>query len=105
MKAFLNLACHGHKHCGLTMCEGIDNRIADLRRVSGSKEFIIDFLDKHCNLFDQRASDLNKINNIVNMLAREGVIVGQVEKTIYDFFAMHRKCGFYLYVDPISEEV
>jgi hypothetical protein len=103
MKAFLNLSCHGHKMCGLTMCPGVSNRIADLRRI-GEKEFIVDYLDTHCKIFDQRATDANKINNIVNYLAREGVVIAQVEKTVMDFFAMHRKCGFYMWIDPIQDE-
>lgn len=105
MKAFLNLGCHGHKMCGITMCPGVNNRIADLRRIKADQDHIIDYLDKHCRIFDQRASDLNKINNIVNYLAREGIIIKQAEETIYDFFAMHRKCGFYLYVDPMDDEL
>lgn len=105
MKAFLNLGCHGRKFCGITLCPGTNNRIADLRRIRSSQEHIIDYLDQHCKLFDQRSSDLNKINNIVNLLAREGVILKQVEETIYDLFEMHRKCGFYLYIDPLDDEL
>ena len=106
MKAFINLGCHGHKLCGVTMCPGVNNRIADLRRLKADQQdYVIDYLDQHCSLFDQRASDLNKINNIINFLAREGVIIKQVEETVYDFFAMHRKCGFFMYIDPMDEEV
>lgn len=104
MKAFLNLACHGHKICGMTMCPGISNRVADLRRVGPEKEFVIDYLNNHGKIFDQRATELNKINNMLGLLAREGIIVGPIEKTIHDFYAMHRKCGFYLYIDPINTD-
>jgi len=102
MKASVNLACHGHKLCGITMCPGVCNRIADLRKVNADKEFVIDYLNNHCKIFDRRAAELNKINNIVNLLAREGLIIPQVEETIYDFFAMHKKCGFYMYIDPLD---
>jgi hypothetical protein len=105
MKAFINLGCHGRKVCGLTMCPGTNNRIADLRRLKADQDHVVDYLDQHCHLFDRMAVDLNKINNIVNLLAREGIIIKQIEQTLYDFFAMHRKCGFYMYVDPMDEEV
>jgi hypothetical protein len=87
------------------MCPGTNNRVADLRRLKSDQDHVIDYLDQHCKLFDQRAGDLNKISNIVNLLGREGVIIKPVEETIYDFIAMHRKCGFYMYVDPMDEEV
>jgi len=87
------------------MCPGTNNRIADLRRIRSGHDHIIDYLDQHCKLFDQRSADLNKINNIVNMLAREGIILKQVEDTIYDLFAMHRKCGLYLYIDPLDDNL
>jgi hypothetical protein len=88
------------------MCTGTNNRVADLRRIKADRqEYVLDYLEHHCKLFDQRASDLNKISNILNFLARESVIIKQIEETIYDFFAMHKKCGFYLYIDPMDEEV
>ena len=87
------------------MCSGTNNRLADLRRIKAGQDHIIDYLDQHCKLFDERTSDLNKINNIVNLLVREGIIIKQVEETIYDLFAMHRKCGFYLYVDPLDDNL
>ena len=87
------------------MCPGTNNRIADLRRLRTDQNHVIEYLDKHCKLFDQRAADLNKISNIIGLLAREGIILKQVEETVYDLFAMHRKCGFYLYIDPMDKEL
>lgn len=87
------------------MCPGVNNRIADLRRIKADQDYVVEYLDKHCRLFDQRALELNKINNVVNYLSREGIVIKQTEETIYDFFAMHRKCGLYLYIDPMDEEL
>lgn len=89
------------------MCVGTNNRIADLRRLRRTAEGdkIIDYLEKHYKLFEAHATDLNKIGNIVNLLEREGIIIPQRVKVIYDYIAMHKKCGLYLYVDPLDPEL
>ena len=105
MKAFLNLGCNGLKKTGLTLCPGTNNRIADLRRIKSGSEHIIEYLDKHCKIFDEHAYTLNKINSIVGMLAKEGIILPPTEKTIHDLFAMHKACGLFLYIDPLDDDI
>lgn len=105
MKAYINLACHGRKLTGLTMCAGTNSRIADLHRVRQDQEHIFEYLDKHCQLFDQRAVDINKIGNIVNFLAKEGIIIRQVEESIYEYITAHKKCGMYMFVDPLDDDI
>ena len=107
MKAFVNLGCNGRKQHGLTMCVGTNNRIADLRRLKRTPEGdkIIEYFEKHYKLFDSHTSDLNKVGNVINLLEGEGIIIPQHVKTIYDYIAMHKKCGLYLYIDPLDPEL
>lgn len=105
MKAFVNIGCNGRMQKGLIMCPGTLNKVADLRRVTVEQEHIIDYLEKHYKLFDAHAVDLNKIGNIINLLAREGIIISQKEEALYDYLAMHKKCGLYLYIDPLDPEL
>lgn len=87
------------------MCAGTHNRVADLRRLKSDQGYVIDYLEKHCELFDQPATSLNKIGNIISYLAKEGIIIKPTEEALYDLFAMHKRCGFYMYVDPLDEEI
>lgn len=101
MKAVIVLGCHGRKSYGITMCDGTSNPIVDLRKVADSNESIYEYLDNHCKLFDRIATDINKIGNIVAFLVKEGVIQKHHESVIYDYIAMHKKCGLFMYVEPI----
>ena len=105
MKAFVNIGCNGRMQKGIVMCPGTTNRVADLRRVATDQEHVIDYLEKHYKLFDAHSVDLNTIGNIMNLLGREGIIIKQKEEALYDYLAMHKKCGVYLYIDPLDPTV
>lgn len=103
MKACLVLGCHGRKLYTLTMCEGTSNIILDLRKVSEENEVVYTYLDNHCKLFDRIATDQNKINNVINFLAGQGLIPKHKVDALYDYIAMHRRCGLYMYIEPIPD--
>lgn len=105
MKAFINVGCNGQMLKGITLCGGTENQIADLRRLSVGKEATLEYLEKHIKLFDAPAVDVNKITGVVGHLAGEGIIIPQKEKAIYKYITLHRACGLYMYVDPISPTV
>jgi len=105
MKAFINIGCNGRMSKGITICGGTENRVADLRRLTGDMDHVIEYLEKHAKLFDSIAVDLNKINSIISFLTREGVIISQKEQALSEYMTWHKKCGLYMYVDPISPEV
>ncbi len=87
------------------MCSSTHNQVADLRRVASDKDYVIDYLEKHYKLFDAHAVDLNKIGNVINFLGKEGIILPQKETALYDYIGLHKKCGLYLYVDPLDPEI
>ena len=102
MKARLVLGCHGRMQFGFTMCAGTINEIYNLSNLPEGKEAIYEYLDGHCKLFDKVTQDVNKINSIIQYLARQGVLPPHVEQNIYDYIAMHKKCGFYMYIEPLE---
>lgn len=103
MNVVLVLGCHGRKLFKLTMCEGTSNAIVDFRSVSHDKEHIYDYLDSHCKLFDRIATDINKIGNVISHLNKNGVIPNHELETLWDYISMHKKCGLYMYIEPIPE--
>lgn len=103
MKATLVLGCHGRKLYGLSMCEGTSNVILDLRKIPDHHEEVYDYLDSHCKLFDRIATDLNKIGNVITYLSKQNVIPKHQSEAIWDYIAMHKKCGLYMYIEPILE--
>jgi hypothetical protein len=90
---------------GVTMCSGTENRVVDLRRLTGDKDYVVDYLEKHAKLFDSYAVDINQINSIITFLSKEGLIIPQKEKALRDYLTWHKMCGLYMYVDPISPTV
>lgn len=102
MKAALVLGCHGRKLYGLTMCDGTSNIVLDLRKVPEDKEDIYDYLDKHCKLFDKIATDQNKIGSVISFLSQHNFLSKHMTEAMYDYIAMHRKCGLYMYIEPIQ---
>jgi hypothetical protein len=103
MKACIILGCHGRKLYGLTMCDGTSNIILDLQKVPDDKEDIYSYLDNHCKLFDRIATDQNKINNVINFLSQSGYLTKHMKDALYDYIAMHRRCGLFMYVEPIPD--
>lgn len=103
MKANIILGCHGRKLYGLTMCEGSSNIIIDLRKISDDKEDVYNYLDKHSKLFDRIATDQNKISNVINYLSEQGFITNHYKESLYDYIAMHRRCGLFMYIEPIPD--
>ena len=103
MDAAVILGCHGHKIYGLTMCEGTQNIIVDLRNISDSYEEVYGYLDAHCKLFDRIITDLNKIGNTISWLQQKGAIPKHTVEAIWDYIAMHKKCGMYMYIQPFLE--
>jgi hypothetical protein len=103
MKACVVLGCHGRKLYGLTMCDGSANNILDLRKVLDDREEVYAYLDKHCKLFDKIATDQNKIGNVISFLSQQKCLNKHMTDAIYDYIAMHRRCGLYMYIEPISD--
>lgn len=103
MKAVLVLGCHGRKLYGLSMCEGTSNGICDLRKIPDNHEEIYSYLDNHCKLFDRIITDLNKIGNVISFLSTHGVLSHHKTEALWDYIAMHKKCGLYMYIEPIIE--
>lgn len=104
MKAFLNLGCNGRKQAGLTICSGITDRLLDLRRIDNN-ENLIDYLDRHIRLFDAPAVDVNKVVSTIQHLTQNGAFFKQKEAAIAEFIAVHRRCGVFLYVDPVDPDI
>lgn len=103
MNAQLVLGCHGRKLYGLTICEGTSNPILDLRKIPETNEIVFNYLDNHCKLFDRIATDQNKISNVINFLSQQGYLHKHIVDALYDYIAIHRKCGLYMYIEPIME--
>lgn len=103
MKARIVLGCHGRKIYGLTLCEGVSNYILDLRKVPDDMEEIYGYLDNHCKLFDKIATDQNKIGNVISFLVSKNILPKHGQEAILDFIAMHRKCGLFMFIEPIPE--
>ena len=102
MDAFIVLGCHGSRRYGLSMCHGITNPIADLRKLGDESDYILEYLEKHYKIFDKVVENLNEISNIFHFLVKHGIITKHLEGTIYDYIAMHKGCGLYMFVDPIQ---
>ena len=107
MKAFVNIGCHGRKFAGLTICAGVRDRLADLRRLPPppKDDLVLDYLEKHVKLFDQHAVDLNQIGSVISFLGDQGILIKHQVNAAYEFVTFHKKCGLYLYVDPLDEEL
>jgi len=103
MKALLVLGCHGRKLYGLTMCSGASNPVLDLRKISEKHEDIYNYLDAHCKLFDRIITDLNKIGNVISFLNQNGALQKHTCDAMWDYIAMHKKCGLYMYIEPIID--
>lgn len=102
MKASIKIGCNGRMDKGIVMCSSTHNTVVDLRRLSADKDYVLEYLEKHCKLFDVPAVDLNKIANIIKFLYDEGILVKQVYEALYNYVGLHKKCGLYLYIDPIE---
>mgnify|MGYP001243569543 CR=1 FL=1 len=99
MDAVILLGCNGHVgEDRFVFCNGIVNPIADLSKIpSATKERLVGFLDKACNLFDETCTDYNKCINIINFLYRQfGIIDEEMLHRIQGFLKMHKKCGIYI---------
>lgn len=105
MKAFIRIGCHGRKSTGITICPGFSTEIIDLRRLPSNREDILDYLEKHIKLFDNHTADINKIGSVVSFLTQEGIVIKHREAAIHELIAMHKKCGLYIYVDPLDENI
>lgn len=102
MKARLMLGCHGRMQYGYIMCAGTINMVLDFSNLPSDKEVIFEYLDNHCKLFDKVTNDTNKVNNIIQYLSRQGLLPAHVEQNIYEYISMHKKCGFYMYIEPLE---
>ena len=99
MDAYLLLGCNGHvdeerfRYCGSTC-----NPIIDLSSIeSGSKDSVINFLDRACDLFDSACYDYNKCVNVINLLYRQFSIIDEdTLHKIQAFLRMHKMCGIYI---------
>lgn len=105
MNAYLIIGCHGRKVYGFTMCESVSNILLDLKSVPDSREDIYSILDKHYKIFDVILTDQNKIGNLISFLHSNKIIPNHIQQTLYDFIALHRKCGLFVYIKIDLEEV
>lgn len=96
------LGCHGRMQYSYTMCSGTLNIVLDFSDIPEDKEVIFEYLDGHCKLFDKVTNDANKIGNVIQYLSRQSVLKPHVEQNIYEYIAMHKKCGFYMYIEPVD---
>lgn len=96
------LGCHGRMQYGYIMCAGTLNTVLDFSDLPTDKDVIFEYLDSHCKLFDKVTNDTNKVNNIIQYLARQNVLKPHVEQNIYEYIGMHKKCGFYMYIEPLE---
>lgn len=101
MNACLIIGCNGRKLYGITMCEGTKNLLIDLRLVPSSDTEFYDYLT-HMKLVNGNVvTDLNKISNIIRYIYEYRLIPQHAFESFHDYIAMHRKCGMYLFIQPI----
>lgn len=102
MKARLVLGCHGRLQYGFLMCSGTTNTVLDFSDLKTTNAVIFEYLDNHCKLFDKVTNDTNKVLSIIQYLSRQKMLTPHVEQNIYDYIAMHKKCGFYMFIEPLE---
>lgn len=102
MNALVILGCNGHKIYGFSMCEGTQNILLDLRLVDKSNTELFDYMDYHLKVFDKIITDLNKIGNFISYLSNNNFIDKPRLEVIWDYISMHKRCGIYIYVRPLS---
>lgn len=102
MKARLVLGCHGRMQYGFVLCSGTINTVLDFSNLPSDKNVIFEYLDGHCKLFDKVTNDTNKVSSVIQYLARQELLPKHVEQNIYDYVSIHKKCGLYMYVEPLE---
>lgn len=100
MDVWIIIGCHGFRRYGFSMCRGTANQLADLSKLGQENEAILDYLDRHCKLFDRVVDDVNIINNIINYLNKYGILQDHIVKTMHEYISMHKYCGLYMFVEP-----
>jgi len=86
------------------MCKGTKNSILDLDKLGSDSNDILDHFDKHCKLFDKVVVEPNAVNNTIQYVIRQDLIPEHIKKIMYEYIAMHKPCGLYLYVEPMIAE-
>lgn len=99
MNASLILGCHGARRYGFCLCKGISNPIIHLSKLGKYKEETIEYLDTTHKLFDRVITDLNQINSIIRFIHENRQMPDHINNLIYDFLALHKTCGFYMYIE------
>jgi len=100
MKAQLILGCHGHRRYGFSMCKGTKNSILELDKLGSDSEEILEYFDRHCKLFEKVVAEPNAVNNTIQYIIKMELVPVHMRKILYEFVAMHKACGLYLYVEP-----
>lgn len=103
MSTHLILGCHGWKNFGFTMCRGTQNEILNLDQLGDQTELVLEYLDKHCKLYDSVSNDHNKVLNAVHFVLKFQFIPEHMKKQIYEYIAMHKHCGCYLFIKEQNE--
>lgn len=104
MDAYLKLICNGLRLNKIVMCNGTSNVFADLRKLGIDTQTILDELDKNYKIFDQVIEDVNQIGNMLYYLNKYSIISDKQIKLYHSYISFHKKCGLYVFVDPIDAE-
>jgi hypothetical protein len=99
----LILGCHGHRNFGWSLCKGTQNMLLNLNELGSEAEQVMDYLDRHCKLFESVVDDNNKVVNIVHYVINRGLVQDHMKKLIYESLAMHKLCGHYLFIRVDSD--
>ena len=93
------LGCNGCRKFGFSMCKGTKSVLLDLSKLGRSPDEILKQLDEHYKIFEKVIDEPNAANNLIYFVTKNDLIPEHIKKIVYDYQAMHKICGLYLYVE------
>ena len=98
MQAVVILGCEGRQDDGFKFCNGVNNVLLDLEKISNSDNYdqIMDYLDKVVGVFKNPCCKPNIISNAIYKMYELSFFNDIEYKYISHFYRMHDRCGLVL---------